>query len=325
MARTRKTARKSVGGHIPRRAFARRSDPPKPPQPESPLYTPTPSDEEPLEVADYTPSSEEYHVADSLPVDSEEDPQEPEEEEEVDIEADEDEVAEEVDYPEVEASEGRYAFTEASSGEEGGVIPGQLREMLQQVHSAMRPEYEVKMVPRPGRDEWTATVHIFQGARRLRTHRSPVPRAYREDAIVDVAWEAITVLHQLEKRRFQHTEFSYFPRRKSGERLVRARLVSHAVPRHHTAHSQKTILRMSGRLMGLQEELLTTRQSLKKAERALQRYRSEEDAGASSAHDEQERTWTATSPVRALDSDPPVESRRVILISSPASSASSHA
>ena len=322
MARTRKTARKSVGGGIPRRAFARRSDPPKPPQPESPLYTPTPSEEEePLEVADYTPSPEEYHVEESLPVESEEDHQEHEE----DIVADEDEVAEEVDCPGMEASEGPHAFAEVSSGDEGGVVPAQLREMLQQVHSAMRPEYEVKMVPRPGRDEWTATVHIFQGVRRLRTHRSPVPRAYREDAIVDVAWEAITVLHQLERRRFQRTEFSYFPRRKSGERVVRASLVSHAVPRHHTAHSQKTILRMSGRLMGLQEELLTTRQSLKKAERALQRYRSMEDAGASSAHDEQERTWTATSPVRALDSDPPVESRRVIMISSPASSASSRA
>ena len=274
-----------------------------------------------MEVEDYTPSLEEYHVGDNFPADSEESPQE--QEEDVDIEADEDKVAEEVDFPEVGASEVRHAFTEVSSGIEGGVVPEQLREMLQQVHSAMRPEYEVKMVPRPGREEWTALVHIFKGAQKLRTHRSPAPRTYREDAVIDVAWEAIIALHQLEREHFRGTIFSYFPRRKRGERVVRARLVSHAVPRHHTAHNQKTILRLSARLMGTQEELLMTRESLKKAERALQRCRNMESAGASNAHDEEEKTWTATSPVRVPVSDPPVESRRIIMISSPAGSASS--
>ena len=181
------------------------------------------------------------------------------------------------------------------------------------------------MVPRSGRDEWTALVHIFRGARKLRTHSSPAPRDYREDAVVDAAWEAITALHQIEEQHFRGTVFSCFPRRKSGERIVRARLVSHAVPRHHTTYSQKTILRLSARLMGTQEELQMARERLKKAERTLQQFGGVEDAGASHAHEDVEATWTATSPRRALREEPPVESRHVIMVASPASSASSRA
>ena len=201
-----------------------------------------------------------------------------------------------------------------SFDEKGDYFPEELEKMLKQIGAAWKPVYDLKIVPRPGRDEWTASVNIYNGPEWISGHNSPAPRSTRRQAVTDAAWEAITALSHTHKERLAGTRYGYYPQRESGGKTMTADLVKNEIPFHHTVSNQKAITWMSARLLEAQEEIRVLRDSLQQME-----------GGASNDQADEKKVWSVSSPDRAPVRYPPMDSRDILRVPSSAGSASSHA
>jgi hypothetical protein len=79
-----------------------------------------------------------------------------------------------------------------SFGIEAPVLAGKLRALLEHLGITTAPRYRIMEVPRSGRMEFKAIAEIFFGSRVLCRHKGPAFRTSRSNAVVDVAWQAIT-------------------------------------------------------------------------------------------------------------------------------------
>jgi len=80
------------------------------------------------------------------------------------------------------------------------------------------PEYKIKRIPRPGRDEFRASVEIYDGNEVISRHTGPTFRLSCEAAVSDAAWEAITSLNYRYRGSLKGTLYSYYPQRKRGSK-----------------------------------------------------------------------------------------------------------
>ena len=88
--------------------------------------------------------------------------------------------------------------------------------MLYVIGITNAPEYIIKKVPRPGRDEYTAKVDIYYYNRIISTHKGLAPRISAGEAVADVAWEAMTILSYVYRHKLVGTIYNLLPRRRSG-------------------------------------------------------------------------------------------------------------
>ena len=89
----------------------------------------------------------------------------------------------------------RKAVEFRTYGGEALKASGRLKGLLHKVGINTSPEYHVKRIPRPGRDEFRAEVTIYDGPHVVSKHAGPAFRSTCGAAVSDAAWEAMTALH----------------------------------------------------------------------------------------------------------------------------------
>jgi hypothetical protein len=75
-----------------------------------------------------------------------------------------------------------------SFGAESLILVGRLRALLEHLGITTAPRYRVKEVLRSGRVEFKAIAEIFFGSRILCRHKGPAIRTSRSDAVAVAAW-----------------------------------------------------------------------------------------------------------------------------------------
>ena len=285
MARTNRSARKSTGGRVPRGQLAPRNPPPQ----EEPVED-VPQEEVPEEEA---PQDQPQEV-EMIPADSD------------------NEVPSEEEYTPESDSEEEPIYRKAEKfrtyGEEAPRAAGRLKGLLYCVGITKAPEYHVKRVPRPGRDEFRAEVTVYDGPRVVSKHAGPTFRSTCAAAVSDAAWEAMTVLSHTFRRFLAGTGYSYIPRRRSGSRRYTGGALGPGVPQVAVMHCQDIAVAQSDRITALQGEIRTLRDRLATTEASYRARLRVQDGEASDLYTSDRETWTATSPDHTPEEHPPVES-----------------
>jgi hypothetical protein len=77
-------------------------------------------------------------------------------------------------------------------GDEALIPTIRLRDLLNHINITTPPEFRIKRIPCPGREEYKAIVEIISGPNVLSRHKGPAFRNTYLDAVADAAWQAIT-------------------------------------------------------------------------------------------------------------------------------------
>jgi hypothetical protein len=188
MVRTCCTARKSTGRQPTRQLAPRDVPPQQEPQADSP------QEEGPFKIVVTVPAGEDSQETQPMPHNHDQQEEENNEKEEEDgnkAEGEEDE-----DYTPWSNTEKDEIFHDADEiktfGDEAPIPTGRLRDLLKHVNITTPPEFRIKRIPRPGREEYKAIVEIISGPIVLSRHKGPAFRTTYPDIVADAAWQAIT-------------------------------------------------------------------------------------------------------------------------------------
>jgi hypothetical protein len=77
-------------------------------------------------------------------------------------------------------------------GDEAPIPTGRLRDLLNCINISTLPEFRIKRISCPGREEYKAIVEIISGPNVLSRHNGPAFKTTYKDAVADAAWHAIT-------------------------------------------------------------------------------------------------------------------------------------
>jgi hypothetical protein len=207
MACTRRTARKSTGCQPTGQIAPRNVLPQQEPQPDSP------QEEEPFEIVVTVPTGEDSQEAQPMPQNRDQQEKEDNEKEEEDgnkAEGEEDE-----DYTPWSNAEKDEIFHDADEiktfGDEASIPTGRLRDLLKHINITTPPEFRIKRILRPGREEYKAVVEIISGPNVLSRHKGPAFRTTYPDVVADAAWQAITTYSQRYHDELRNTVYHLLP------------------------------------------------------------------------------------------------------------------
>jgi hypothetical protein len=129
------------------------------------------------------PAGEDTQEAQQLPQNDDPDNDHGEEEnnEEEEEEGNRAEGEDDEDYTPLSDAEKDETFCDAdeikTTRNEAPIPTGRLRDLLNHINITTLLEFRIKMVPRPGREEYKAIVEIFSGSNVLSHHKGPAFRA----------------------------------------------------------------------------------------------------------------------------------------------------
>jgi hypothetical protein len=170
------------------------------PQPDSP------QEEEPFEIVVTVPAREDSQEAQPMSqnhdhVQQEEEDNEKEEEDGNKAEGEEDE-----DYTPWSNTEKDEIFHDADEiktfGDEAPIPTGRLRDLWNHLNITTPPEFRIKTIPRPSREEYKAIVEIISGPNVLSRHK---------------AWQAITTYNRRYHDELRNTVYHLLPQRKRNQ------------------------------------------------------------------------------------------------------------
>jgi hypothetical protein len=124
---------------------------------------------------------------------------------------------------------------------------------LQHINITTPPEFRIKRISCPGREEYKAIMEIISGPNVLSRHKGPTFRTTYPDAVADTAWQAITTYSQRYHDKLRNTVYHLLPQRKRNQFKVSA--VKDDVPRMLMVHHQDVVVEMSTRLQTAQQEI----------------------------------------------------------------------
>jgi hypothetical protein len=136
---------------------------------------------------------------------------------------------------------------------EAPVPTGRLRDLLNHLNITTHPEFRIKRVPRPGREEYKAIVEIFSKPNVLSCHKDPAFRAMYQDAVADAAWQVITTYNRRYHEEVKNTVYHLLPQRKKNK--FKTYGVKADVPRMLMVHHQDVVVEMSTRLQAAEQEI----------------------------------------------------------------------
>jgi hypothetical protein len=210
MVCTRRTARKSTGRQPTGQLAPRDVLPQQEPQPDSP------QEEEPFEIVVTVPVGEDSQEAQPMPQNH--DQQEEEDNEEKEEDGNKAEGEEDEDYTPWSNTEKDEIFQDADEiktfGDEAPIPTGRLRDLLQHINITTPPEFRIKRIPHPGREEYKAIVEIISGLNVLSRHKGPAFRTTYPDPVADAAWQAITTYSRRYHDELRNTVYQLLPQRK---------------------------------------------------------------------------------------------------------------
>jgi hypothetical protein len=77
-------------------------------------------------------------------------------------------------------------------GNEVPILMGRLKDLLNRINITTLPEFRIKRIRRPGREEYKAILEIISGPNVLSRHKGPAFRTTYQNAVADAAWQSIT-------------------------------------------------------------------------------------------------------------------------------------
>jgi hypothetical protein len=119
-------------------------------------------------------------------------------------------------------------------GDEAPIPTGRLRDLLKHINITTPPEFRIKRIPRPDREEYKAIVEIISGPNVLSRHKGPAFRTTYPDAVADAAWQAITTYSRRYHDELRNTIYHLLPQRKRNQFKVSG--VKSDVPRMLMVH-----------------------------------------------------------------------------------------
>jgi hypothetical protein len=266
MVRTRCTARKSTTRQ-PTGQLAPRDVPPQhEPQADSP------QEEEPFEIVVTVPAGEDSQETQLMPQNHDQQEEEDNEKEEEDgnkAEGEEDE-----DYTPWSNAKKDEIFHDANEiktfGDEATIPTGRLRDLLKHINITTPPEFRIKRIPHPGREEYKAVVEIISGPNVLSQHKGPAFRTTYADAVADAAWQVITTYSRRYHDELRNTVYHLLPQRKKNQFKVSG--IKAVVPRMLMVHHQDVVVEMSTRLQTAQQEIQKLRDQLRDSDAMIRAY-----------------------------------------------------
>jgi hypothetical protein len=164
------------------------------------------------------------------------------------------EDGEDEDYTPWSSTEKDEIFHDADKiktfGDEAPIPTGRLRDLLKHINITTPPEFRIKRILRPGREEYKAIVEIISGPNVLSRHKGPSFRTTYPDAVADAAWQAITTYSRRYHDELRNTIYHLLPQRKRNQFKVSG--VKADVPRMLMVHHQDVFVEMSTRLQTAQ-------------------------------------------------------------------------
>jgi hypothetical protein len=106
-------------------------------------------------------------------------------------------------------------------GNEAPIPTGRLRDLLNCINITTPPEFRIKRISRPGREEYKAIIEILSGPNVLSRHKGPAFKSTYQDAVVDAAWQAITTYSHRYHDELRNTVYHLLPQRKKNKFKVR--------------------------------------------------------------------------------------------------------
>jgi hypothetical protein len=131
-------------------------------------------------------------------------------------------------------------------GNETPIPAGRLRDFLNHINITTPPEFRIKRISRPGREEYKAIMEILSGPNVLSRHKGPAFRTIYLDAVADIAWQVITTYSRRYHDELRNTIYHLLPQRKKNKFKVSG--VRADVPRMLMVHHQDVFVEMSTRL-----------------------------------------------------------------------------
>jgi hypothetical protein len=128
-----------------------------------------------------------------------------------------------------------------------------LRDLLNHLNITTPLEFRIKRVSHPGREEYKVIVEIFSGPNVLSRHKGSSFRATYQDAVADIAWQAITTYNRRYHEDLKNTVYHLLPQRKKNK--FKTFGVKADVPRMLMVHYQDVAVEMSTRLQAAQLEI----------------------------------------------------------------------
>jgi hypothetical protein len=99
-------------------------------------------------------------------------------------------------------------------GDESPIPTGRLRDLLQHINITTPPEFRIKRILHPVREEYKAIVEIISGPSVLSRHKGPAFRTTYPDVVANAAWQAITTYSRRYHDELRNTIYHLLPQRK---------------------------------------------------------------------------------------------------------------
>jgi hypothetical protein len=248
MVRTHRIARKSTGRQPTGQLAPRNVPPQQEPQHDSP------QEDEPFEIMVTVPAGEDSQEAQPMPQNHDHDQQEEENNEKEEEEGNKAEGEDDEDYTPWSSTEKDETFhnaDEIKTFENEASIPiGRLRDLLNRINITTPPEFRIKRILRPGREEYKAIVEIISGPNMLCRHKGSAFKTTCQDVVADAAWQTITTYSRRYHDELRNTVYHLLPQKKKNKFKVSG--VRTDVPRMLMVHHQDVFVEMSTRLQTAQ-------------------------------------------------------------------------
>jgi hypothetical protein len=118
--------------------------------------------------------------------------------------------------------------------------------LLNHINITTPPEFRIKRILCPSREEYKAIVEILSRTNVLSQHKGPAFRTTCKDAVANAAWQAITTYSRRYHDELRNTVYHLLPQKKKNMFIVSG--VRTDVPRMPMVHHQDAFVEMSTRL-----------------------------------------------------------------------------
>jgi hypothetical protein len=118
--------------------------------------------------------------------------------------------------------------------------------LLNHINITTPPEFRIKRIMRPSREEYKAIVEILSRPNVLSRHKGPAFRTTYQDVVANTACQAITTYSRIYHDELRNIVYHLLPQRKKNKFKVFG--VKADVPRMLMVHHQDVFVEMSTRL-----------------------------------------------------------------------------
>jgi hypothetical protein len=159
----------------------------------------------------------------------------------------EDEDEDDEDYTPLSEFEKEEMYREAKElkiiRNEALIPTGRLRDHMSLIDITAAPEFKIKRVPHPGREEYRAIVEIFNGPNMISRHMGLASRVTYRDALSNAAWQAITSYNRSHHDKLKNSIYHLLPQRKKDK--FKTSRVKADIPKMVMVHHQDMSAEMS--------------------------------------------------------------------------------